>query len=186
MKEAAYIHGTDASEQTRLAGLNRLTNRSFVQFLNPHPDARVLEVGSGLGLLRPSGQVFVQENNILVNELWPECPRFSALWRKFAEVQSRLGGDALIGKKLFALLRTAGFGEIQLSLAPEIHPAHCATFSTWIENLIGNVRSGQSALLASGLATAEEIAAAIAELQEFARLPEACAYFYWNRAQAVR
>ena len=35
-----YIHGTEPSEQERLAGLNRMTNAAFI-----------LEVGSGLGLL---------------------------------------------------------------------------------------------------------------------------------------
>lgn len=261
MSHSTYIHGTSPSEQARLAELNRLTNRSFVQFLNPRPDAQVLEVGSGLGLLanevaacvplgrvtgieisaaqlaqakpapnvtfqqgdahtlpfddaafdlvycryllehvgdpqrvlaemrrvlRPCGQVFVQENNILVNELWPDCPRFSAVWGKFAELQACLGGDALVGKKLFALLRTAGFADIRLSLAPEVHPATSDGFRPWIENLIGNVRSGQSALLARGLATADEIAAAFAEIEAFEQLLDACAYFYWNRAQAVR
>ena len=52
MSDAAiYIHGTEASEQQRLALLNRLTNRAFVEFLNIQPGMRVLEVGSGIGLL---------------------------------------------------------------------------------------------------------------------------------------
>jgi ubiquinone/menaquinone biosynthesis C-methylase UbiE len=46
-----YIHGTEPGEQERLAGLNRLTNRSFVEFLRVRPATRVLEVGSGLGIL---------------------------------------------------------------------------------------------------------------------------------------
>jgi SAM-dependent methyltransferase len=50
-EEAGYIHGTAYTEQARLAGLNRLTNREFVQFLGLRPGMRVLEVGSGLGLL---------------------------------------------------------------------------------------------------------------------------------------
>jgi ubiquinone/menaquinone biosynthesis C-methylase UbiE len=49
--KATYIHGTGAVEQARLVELNRLTNAAFVQFLEPAPDARVLEVGSGLGIL---------------------------------------------------------------------------------------------------------------------------------------
>jgi SAM-dependent methyltransferase len=46
-----YIHGTAPSEQARLALLNRLTNATFVAFLGAEPGMRVLEVGSGLGLL---------------------------------------------------------------------------------------------------------------------------------------
>jgi SAM-dependent methyltransferase len=47
----SYIHGTERSEQQRLEVLNRLTNAAFVQFLDVHANMRVLEVGSGLGLL---------------------------------------------------------------------------------------------------------------------------------------
>src|SRR5258708_913408 len=49
--DASYIHGTDPVEQKRLTELNRLTNASFIQFLDLSSDSNVLEVGSGLGLL---------------------------------------------------------------------------------------------------------------------------------------
>src|SRR5215510_5398540 len=48
---STYVHGTEPSEQERLAGLNRMTNAAFVEFLRVAPGARVLEVGSGLGIL---------------------------------------------------------------------------------------------------------------------------------------
>jgi ubiquinone/menaquinone biosynthesis C-methylase UbiE len=46
-----YIHGTEPDEQQRLAALNRLTNRAFIEFLDVRPGMHILEVGSGLGLL---------------------------------------------------------------------------------------------------------------------------------------
>src|SRR5690348_9738377 len=51
MPEQTYIHGTEPSEQARLALLNKLTNGPFVEFLQVRPEMRILEVGSGLGLL---------------------------------------------------------------------------------------------------------------------------------------
>src|SRR3954469_18647048 len=51
MTPDTYIHGTEPSEQDRLAALNRMTNAAFVRFLDVPAGARVLEVGSGLGLL---------------------------------------------------------------------------------------------------------------------------------------
>jgi SAM-dependent methyltransferase len=51
MAPDTYIHGTEPSEQDRLAALNRMTNAAFIQFLDVPSGARVLEVGSGLGLL---------------------------------------------------------------------------------------------------------------------------------------
>jgi ubiquinone/menaquinone biosynthesis C-methylase UbiE len=47
----SYIHGTEPGEQRRLAALNRMTNEPFVRFLQVLPGERVLEVGSGLGIL---------------------------------------------------------------------------------------------------------------------------------------
>jgi SAM-dependent methyltransferase len=51
MTDTTYIHGTAQTEQARLAALNRLTNGPFVEFLRIEPGMRVLEVGSGLGIL---------------------------------------------------------------------------------------------------------------------------------------
>src|SRR5688572_15754828 len=50
-EKATYIHGTDASEQHRLVELNRLTNGPFIEFLDVRPGSRVIDVGSGLGIL---------------------------------------------------------------------------------------------------------------------------------------
>ncbi|MEQ1758905.1 MAG: methyltransferase domain-containing protein [Vicinamibacterales bacterium] len=50
----SYIHGTEPSEQQRLAELNRLTNAEFIAFLEVRPGQQVLEVGSGLGILASS------------------------------------------------------------------------------------------------------------------------------------
>jgi ubiquinone/menaquinone biosynthesis C-methylase UbiE len=47
----AYVHGTEPREHERLALLNRLTNAAFISFLDIGPRMRVLEVGSGLGIL---------------------------------------------------------------------------------------------------------------------------------------
>ncbi|HEX8143432.1 MAG TPA: methyltransferase domain-containing protein [Pyrinomonadaceae bacterium] len=262
MSKTAYIHGTHSSEQARLALLNRLTNRPFIEFLELAEKATVLEVGSGLGILAravaervpfgevwgveysaaqlalakssapnlhfiqadahalpftaerfdtvycryllehvadplrvlaemhrvllPGGRVMAQENNILIITFFPECPRFEMVWRSFAELQSKLGGDALIGKKLFSLFKRAGFSEIRLSLQPEIHYAGAETFRPWVENIIGNVEGGAAQLQRHGLATAEEMRAAIAELQWFVEQDDACTIFYWNRASGVK
>jgi SAM-dependent methyltransferase len=261
---AAYIHGTDTSEQARLALLNRLTNEPFIKFLSLDEEGSVLEVGSGLGILarevaervprakvcgieystdqlsrardsaavpnlhfiqadahalpfaderfhtvycryllehvadpvevlmemhrvlRPGGRALAQENNILINVFYPECPAFDVIWERFAQLQARLGGDALIGKKLLQLFKQAGFDEIKLSLQPEIHHAGMETFRPWLENLIGNVESGAAALEQQNLATAAEISEAIREVRSLSERDDGSAIFYWNRASGVK
>jgi len=261
--KTAYIHGTETSEQARLALLNRLTNAPFINFLELDENASVLEVGSGLGILarevtarlsggavcgveysadqlalartnaaanlhfiqgdahalpfgdelfdtvycryllehvadpvqvlsemrrvlRPGGRALAQENNILILSFYPECPLFDSVWRRFALLQAELGGDATVGKKLFALFKQAGFGQIELSLQPEIHSYGLETFRPWIANLIGNVESGASELQKRRLATLEELNGAIDELRAFAERGDASAIFYWNRASGVK
>lgn len=270
MTKDAYIHGTDPTEQKRLAELNRLTNPAFLDFLRLSPNDLVLEVGSGLGILasqvadrlttgkiigvecspdqlaaarktflnsqdvgastgrpnlqfqradahslsfkqesfevvycryllehvadplrvleemrrvlKPDGRVVVQENNILVNVLHPDCTEFDSVWRKFVALQERLGGDALIGKKLFALMKQAGFRDITLSLAPEVHQAGQEGFRVWIENLIGNVAGAADRLMEFGFASRLEIEEALSGLRRFGDRGDASAIFYWNRA----
>jgi ubiquinone/menaquinone biosynthesis C-methylase UbiE len=262
MGKNIYIHGTEGEEQARLTSLNNMTNKAFLDFIKLRKTDKVLDVGSGLGLLAKEvarkiphgkvtglekseeqlklcptsisnltfikgdahnmpfdnnsfdvvycryilehvtnplkvlneirrvlvngGRLFVQENNILAIEMYPECPHFKKAWHKFALLQYELGGDALIGKKLYSLLIKSGFKKIALSPAPEFHYYDLKTFRTWIENLIGNIEGARKKLLEYKLLTEEEIKNAINELRNFVTLNDASTYFYWNRASAVK
>jgi len=262
MEQATYIHGMHATEQERLAGLNRLTNAPFLRFLALRETDRVLEVGSGLGLLaaeaaqqlpqgamvgieyapeqlarvlvpasnlrflrgdahrmpfpndrfdvvycryvlehvrdplrvlqemrrilKSGGRALAQENNIEMVAFDPDCPAFKAVWKQFTILQARLGGDALIGKRLFGLFYHAGFRDIELSYQPEIHPANKPTFRPWMQNLIALLPGAADALQAHHLATQAEIDQAIAELQSFMERDDATALFHWNRACGVK
>jgi len=262
MSTAAYIHGTTPDEQERLATLNRLTNAAFLDYLGLAGQQRVLEVGSGLGVLtgavamrlpsayvlgveyaaaqlaraprtpahlgfcrgdglhlpvgtarfdlaycryllehvpnpgrvlaemhralRPGGRICLQENDILVVDFYPECPRFARAWRKFCRLQTRLGGDARVGRRLFPLLQAAGFEEIRLSLQPEVHTSGMESFEPWVENLRTILMAAGPNLQRHGLADAAELAAAAAELRAFQARGDATALFYWNRAAARR
>jgi SAM-dependent methyltransferase len=137
-------------------------------------------------VLKPGGRAYAQENNILVNDFDPDCPQWDRVWERFVELQRRLGGDARIGKRLYALFRQAGFSQIALSLQPEIHHAGQPTFVLWVQNLIGNVEGARAKLQAYGLASEVEIDGALSELRHLMTLEDAGAYFYWNRACGIK
>ncbi len=257
----SYIHGTEPSEQERLASLNWMTNRAFLEFLNVGPRLRVLEVGSGLGLLaaqvatadhdvrvvgleksadqlsaaiaaprvvyvqgdahelafcdgafdlvyvryllehvaapeqvlreirrvtRGGGRVAACENDISLLRVDPPCPTFEDVWFAFQQHQAALGGDSLIGRRLFRLLRAAGFDRITLSVQPEVHWQGSPGFSAWIQIVAGNLESARPGLEASNLCGKEKLDGAVAELADLSRRPDASALFMWNRAMALR
>jgi SAM-dependent methyltransferase len=256
-RPTTYIHGTQPSEQERLVELNRLTNDPFVEFLQVRPRTRVLEVGSGLGILasavaraaegvrvvgvemssaqiaaadrgepvvlvqadahalpvadrvfdlvyvrfllehvqdpravllelrrvlRPGGRVAVMENDISLVRFDPPCPKFDEVWALFGKLQEDLGGDGCIGRRLFGLLRSAGFESVELSVQPEIHWHGSPAWASWVTNIIGNVESARDALVDRGLCAKADIAAAVAELGALIPRPDASAFFVWNRA----
>jgi SAM-dependent methyltransferase len=137
-------------------------------------------------VLRSGGKLFVQENNILINALYPDCPSYSLVWKKFADLQSQIGGDAEIGKKLFRLLKRAGFASISLSIGPEVHHYDLPTFDPWIVNSIEILKGARNRLLALDGVSESLIEDAIAELNGLRKDPYASAYFYWNRASAIK
>jgi len=260
-KAASYIHGTEPAEQRRLAALNRMTNDAFVRFLNVGTGARVLEVGSGLGILaaavasaaegvrvigvekspeqiaaavkspsvayvegdaqrldfpdgsfdlvyarfllehvpdpelvlremrrvtRPGGRVAACENDTSLFRIDPPCPAFEDVWSAFQRFQETLGGDSRIGRRLFRLFRSAGLSDVELSLQCEVHWYGSANFSSWIENVIGNIESARDGMVSSRLCSAAQIEYAIAELSALMQRDDASSTFTWNRAMAIR
>lgn len=253
-----YIHGTAPSEQARLKLLNRLTNPPFIEFLNIQRPAKILDVGSGLGILageiaerypnceitgieyseeqlaaapkhlsnlsfqqgdahflpfedntfhivycryllehvqnplvvlkeihrvlKPNGQFFTQENNIEVTVYYPDVPKFMNVWNRFIGLQDQLGGDGLIGKKLYYLLKQAGFGKVDLSIVPQVHAYEEVNFDAWVRNIIGNVESAKDKLIEDKIATEQEVNDAVSELDAFRKNELASTIFYWNRA----
>ncbi len=158
----------------------------YCRYLLEHVQDPEVVLGEIFRVLKPGGKIFIQENNILINMFYPECPTFDFVWKKFADVQAELGGDALIGKKLFTLLQTPGFRGIELSVAPEIHHYGMPTFIPWIQNLIGNIDGARKNLIDIGDLEPTIIDEAIGELSTLQKNAHASAYFYWNRARAVK
>ena len=137
-------------------------------------------------VLKVGGQAFTQENNIEITVYYPECSKFEAIWKRFIDFQEQLGGDGLIGKKLYALMKRAGFGQVHLSIAPQVHGFEEVNFDAWVKNIIGNVESARDKFIEQGVATSIEIDEAVEELDDFRQNEEASSIFYWNRAVGIK
>ncbi|MBN2040323.1 MAG: class I SAM-dependent methyltransferase [Spirochaetes bacterium] len=139
-----------------------------------------------LRVLKDGGRFFIQENNVLMNSFYPDCPDYNFVLKKSIDLQSKLGGDAEIGKKLFYLLKQAGFSSIELSICPEVHYYNSPAFDPWIVNSIEILRSEKDMLMKMENVIEDEIDSAINELNELRQNPYASSYFYWNRASVVK
>jgi SAM-dependent methyltransferase len=261
MSKDIYIHGTEPSEQERLAGLNRMTNAAFIRFLDVAPRSRVLEVGSGLGILanevaaaaadvhvagvelsaqqlavarpaprvtftqgdahsldfpdesfdlvyaryllehvtdpdrvlremrrvtKPGGRVAVCENDVSLLRFDPPCPAFERAWDSFIRFQATLGGDGLIGRRLFGLFRHAGLTDVELSVQPEIHWYGSPGYVACLQNIIGNLESARRGMIAAGAIGERDLDAGVADLERLKARDDGSSVFVWNRAIARR
>jgi hypothetical protein len=149
----------------------------------PHPEVVVSEMHR---VTSTGGEVFLCENDVSLVRLDPPCAAFDEAWLAFQTYQRRLGGDASIGRRLYRLLRQAGFDRVELSVQPEVHWYGSPAFEPWVRNLEGNLASAHDGLLTAGLVSADGYAAAVNELRALLTDRTASATFMWNRARAVR
>lgn len=106
----------------------------YCRYVLEHVSDPAIVLSEIFGVLKAGARLFVQENNILIYALYPDCPSYSLVLKKLAALQSQIGGDAEIGKKLFSLMKRAGFCSINLSIGPEVHHYDLPTFDPWIVN----------------------------------------------------
>lgn len=135
-------------------------------------------------VLKPSGRFYNQENNNAVQHLWPECPAYDHAWKVFEQLQADLGGDALIGKKLYAMAYDAGFADIQISLQPEMHGFNEPGYAIWMKNLIALLMGAKSHIISDKYLSEKQFNDAVADLEAMMANPRGSVYFYWNRVAA--
>lgn len=177
-----YVRG-DAHE---LAFRDGAFDLVYARYLLEHVAAPEQVLREMRRVARSGGRVGVCENDISLMRVDPPCPAFEEVWTVFQRHQERLGGDGLIGRRLFRLFRSAGFSEIELSVQPEVHWQGSVGFSAWIRNLQGNLDSARQGLEKSTDCGKAKLNRALAELAELSRHPDASAHFMWNRAMARR
>jgi SAM-dependent methyltransferase len=157
----------------------------YARYLLEHVADPAAVVSEMRRVLRPGGRIALQENDISLLRVDPPCPAFEEVWAAFAACQRQLGGDALIGRRLFRLLHNAGFASVEINVQPEVHWHGSPGFESWIRNIIGNI-AGATGLGRSGLCTPARIDEAVSELEDLMQREDASSIFVWNRAAARR
>ncbi|MEP7365036.1 MAG: methyltransferase domain-containing protein [Acidobacteriota bacterium] len=114
--------------------------------------------------LRPGGVIAVEDIDFRGYFCEPECPAFWRYVELYTETARRRGADANIGPRLPGLLAAAGFDDVQMNI---VQPAGTTGEVKLVTPL--TMENIADAVVAEGLATAEEIAGLVAELYKYAR-----------------
>jgi SAM-dependent methyltransferase len=87
----------------------------FVCFVLEHLKEPVKALASLRRVLRTGGTITVIEGDHGSCFFHPETAEAVKAWNSLVEVQARLGGDSLIGRQVYPLLKQAGFSDVTVS-----------------------------------------------------------------------
>ncbi len=90
----------------------------FVCFVLEHLADPVAALNHLRGRLRPGGTITVIEGDHGSTLTYPQSPDADRVVRCLVELQAEDGGDACIGRRLYPLLREAGFADIGVEALP--------------------------------------------------------------------
>ncbi|MBI3973042.1 MAG: methyltransferase domain-containing protein [Chloroflexi bacterium] len=87
----------------------------FVSFVLEHLARPAEALESLKRVLKVGGTITVIEGDHGSCYFHPETPAALQVWRALIEVQARLGGNSLIGRQVFPLLRDTGFRDVRVT-----------------------------------------------------------------------
>jgi hypothetical protein len=206
------ITSIDISEESlekarELAGKAGLTNVQFRQadiFALPFPEARfdhifvcyVLEhlkepvaaLKALARVLKPNGSITVIEGDHGSCYFHPETPEAVLAWNCLIRVQADLGGDSLIGRRLYPVLCGAGFQAVHVSprmiYIDQSKPRLMDAFT--IKTITAMVEGVKEMALASRLLDESTWAKGIEDLRRIAKSPEGTFCYTFFKAVGTR
>ncbi len=104
-----------AADAFQLPFVDRTFDAIFVCFVLEHLAEPVRALRSLARMLRPGGEITAIEGDHGSWYCHPQTPEASRTVECLIRIQARLGGDALIGRRLYPLLVEAGFREVEVS-----------------------------------------------------------------------
>jgi SAM-dependent methyltransferase len=150
---------------------------AHTRFLLEHVPDPLAVVRGMVRAVRPGGRIVLCDDDHALIRLWPEPPGVLAMWRAYERSYDRLGNDPFVGQRLVELLHKAG-------AAPEANDwvffGACAgspRFPPMAENFLGVLRGARPALIRFQLMDADQIDAALAAFQVWARRPDAALWY---------
>ena len=91
---------------------------AYARFVVQHLTSPQEEIRHLLRLLKPGGQLVLMDADDGLTMVYPETPELLEVMRLSESIQTRLGGDRWVGRKLPAFLTAAGFTDVGFEVLP--------------------------------------------------------------------
>ena len=154
----------------------------FVCFVLEHLAAPVAALQALQRVVRPGGTLTVIEGDHGSAYFHPRSARADRAIRCLVELQARSGGDALIGRALYALVSSAGYADVRVSprmvYVDASRPALVEGFTR--RTFTAMVEGVREAAIAAGMTTAEDFDAGIADLYRTAEADGTFCYTFFK------
>jgi len=158
---------------------------TFCRYLLEHVASAADVVREMVRITRPGGRIVAQENDLLYVVYYPEIAGHAEVMDRFCELQSQMGGDPFIGRKLFSLFDRQDVESVDLDISAENYTARCPTaFRAWLSNSMRILQGARPALIERRLLGERTIDAVLATMQARIERPEGVALFHWDRVTA--
>jgi SAM-dependent methyltransferase len=171
-----------------LAGHTATFDHVFVCFVLEHLDDPAEALRLLRGLLKPGGSITVIEGDHGSAFFAPDSVAATAAIDCLVELQRRAGGDAMIGRRLYPLLTTAGYASVSVRplfvYADQGHPDLVDAFT--IRTFTAMIEGVRDAAVAAGLLTAGAFDAGIADLYRTAAADGVFCYTFFKAVAVAR
>jgi ubiquinone/menaquinone biosynthesis C-methylase UbiE len=138
----------------------------FCRFLLHHLRQPVDVLRRMWAAVRPGGVIIVEDADFDGWCWYPDNDGFSLFLRTYREALKRAGGDHSLGRKLYAYFLDAGIPDASVTL---INPVHIADEGKALAH--STLEATAAAILAEGLATEDELTAALESMAAFTADP---------------
>ena len=158
---------------------------AHARFLLEHVREPLEVVKSMVRAVRPGGRIVLEDDDHDVLRLWPAPPGIDDIWRAYMRSYDRAGNDPIVGRRLVQLLHAAGAKPRRNTW---IFFGACAghpDFDVYVENLAIILEQAETAIVSTGIAK-DDLLAATAALRVWKRRPDAAFWFAMSWAEGVR
>ncbi|MBI4545505.1 MAG: methyltransferase domain-containing protein [Gemmatimonadetes bacterium] len=142
----------------------------FISYVLEHMTDPLRALVAAKGALTPAGTITVVEGDHGSCYFSPRHPAAQRAWECLIQVQAALGGDSLVGRRLYPLLHAAGFEDVAVSprmiYADASHPDRMDRFVA--KTIVPMVEGVEARALSEGLMTRAQWDAGLEHLRSIA------------------